>query len=178
MERGYLAGLLLVLAVFTGMSHGFRSLEQWSSKHIGRVAMMAMNGCRTHSAKRGVAKLEMQLSPRCAEQARLLAELNLPSIIQSNATEIARERIDGMSCARARAMQEAERARRDMLRAQRDLMQIRVEPMSVKVDLPPDFEQRIQQSTQAAMQLAKQQVQLQIDANRMNAIRQMTIPQQ
>lgn len=177
MERGYLAGLLLVLAVFTGMSHGIRSLERWSSKHFGHIAVMAKSGCRAHSAKQGIAKLDMQRSPRYAEEAQLLAELNLPSNMPSNSAQATAAAHAGMACARARAMQEAERARRDMLRAQRDLMQMRIEPMTVKVNLPPDFAQQIQQSTQAAMQLANKQVRIQIEKNRLD-LRQVTVPEQ
>jgi hypothetical protein len=172
MERGYLAGLLLVLAVFTGMTHGFRSLEQWSSMHIRHVVVMAKSECRGHSMKQGVAQRDTQLSPQSPENAQLLAQLDLPSELPSDMTQaIAGKEIAGLSCARAKAMQEAERARRDMLRAQRELMQLRVQPVSVKVSLPPDFAQQVQESTAAAMKVARQQMQLslQIQKNRLHA---------
>ena len=181
MERGYLAGLLLVLAVFTGMSHGIRSLEQWSLKHVRHVSLMARSECRARSTKQSIANLDMRPTPGDAEGPQLLAELNLPPNLQSNAVQAAAaEDIAGLSCARARAMQQAARARRDMLRAQHDLMQMRMEPLAIKVNLPPDFAEQVQKSTAAAMDLARQQMQvsLQIERNRIRAVTRQAASEQ
>jgi hypothetical protein len=166
MERGYLVALLSILAVFTGLSHGLRSFEQWSAKHLKHTETMATSQCHASTAAKAVAKLKTHLRPHYAEEAQLLAELNLPARVQS---EIVIPSIGSASCARARAMQETERARRDMLRAQRDMMQMRIEPLSLQVNLPPDFERQIQQRTEAAMRLAEQQIKMQIVANQPGA---------
>ena len=167
MERGYLVALLSILAVFTGVTHGLRSFEQWSERHLKRSETIATSQCHASSAAKAIAKLKTQLRPHYAEEAQLLAELNLPARVQS---ERVVPSIESSMCERARAMQEAERARREMLRTQRDAlrMQMRIQP--IQVNLPPDFERQVQESTAAAMRLAQQQIRAQIQANRARAI--------
>src|SRR5271165_1577359 len=176
MERGYLVALLSILTVFTGLSHGLRSLEQWSAKHLGHTKTMAAAPCHPSSAAKAVAKLKTHFHPHYAEEAQLLAELNLPERLQS---EIVNPQVEGASCARARAMQEAERVRREMLRAQRDMMEMRIEPLALQVNLKPDFERQIQQSTETAMRLAQQHIKVQINGCRHSPVMtQQTVPQQ
>ena len=169
MERGYLVALLSILAVFTGASHGFRSLEQWSAQHLRQFGAMAQQKCHSSASARALAEMST-LSHSGAEEAQLLAELNLPSRAAFDTAEIARQAADNARCARLRAIQEADRARRDMQRAQHDMMQVRIDPLSLQVNLPPNFEEQIQQSTAMAARLAHQQIKVRILENQLNVM--------
>ena len=168
MERGYLVAVLAIVATFSGLSHGFRAAEQWSVLHLRHFGTLARSECPTAAAQRAIAKVQTRLRPHSAEEAQLLAEMNVPvpPIPPDVAANLASE--DGVptACARARTMQQAERARHDMLKMQRDMerasRQMRIEPLSIRVQFPPDFQQRIQEQTQAAVRLAREQVKLQI----------------
>ncbi len=185
MERGYLIAVLAILVTFTGLSHGFRSLEQWSLLHLRHIDSQAKAECHRNDAARAIAKLKTHLRPRYAQEAQLLAEMNVPMAdAQSTiAEQMARQDADVGRCARARAMQEAERARRDVLRMQRDMgrasERVRIDPLSLQIDLPPDFEKRIEQSSAMAAKMAVRQVKLQIFANQPDAAtKKSTGPQQ
>jgi hypothetical protein len=158
MERGYLVALLSIVATFTGLSHGFRSFEQWSAQRLHQVAVLRHSQCQASAAARAVAKLKTHLRPRYAQEAQLMAELNLPARMQSIVTE---QNLGSVRCARIEAMQETELARRELQRAQREI-KVQVEPLSLQVNLPADFEKQIQQSTVAATRMANQQIKLRI----------------
>lgn len=163
MERGYLVALLSIVAVFTGTSHGFRSLEQWSARHLRQFGVVAQQKCHSNTSARALAEMSALPHAHFAEEAQLLAELNLPTRAQAaTVEEMARQAVDSARCTRVRAMQEADRARRDMQRARRDMVQVRVDPLSLQVNLPPDFEEQIQQSTTVAARLAEQQIKVRI----------------
>lgn len=174
MERGYLVALLSIVAIFTGVSHGFRSFEQWSAQHLRQMAVLRHSECSVGSAARTAEKLKAHLSPHYAGEAQLLAELNLPARMQSM---IAEQNLDGARCARIRAMQETEIARHEWQRAQREI-KIQVDPLALQVNLPADFQKQIQQSTAAAAQMANQQMKLRILQDSLQrSMRQLPDPQ-
>jgi hypothetical protein len=172
MERGYLIAVLAILATFTGLSRGFHAAEQWSLIHVRHVGALAKSECHSNAATRAIAKVQTRLRPHYAEEAQLLAEMNVPvppmPAVSPNVPdeELASQQVAISSCARARALQQAERARHDMLRMQHDIermsRQMRVEPIAVHVRFPADFEQRIQQRTQVAARIAADQIKLQL----------------
>ena len=162
MERGYLIAALAIIATFTGFSRGFQSLEQWSFVHLRHIGVIARTEC--HARPQTMARVKTQLRPNYAEEAELLAELNVP-IAEARATideQVAGQDAAAARCARATAMQQMERARRDMLRMQRDMAKFSVagpmEPISVQVSLPPNFEKNVQQLTARQLQFAADQL--------------------
>jgi hypothetical protein len=178
MERGYLIAVLAIIATFTGFSRGFHSFEQWSVLHFRQMGAMARSECHANSAAQRVAKLKMQLPAHYAEEAQLLAELNLPARVQGAiASGIADPDVNRSHCLRVRAMQDSEQARRDMLRLQRDIAHVRIQPLSLQVNLPVDIERQVQQEMTA--RLAENQVKLRIAADQLNAIAEQSArPQQ
>jgi hypothetical protein len=70
---------------------------------------------------------KVRLRPRYAEEARMLAEMNLPiAMAQAKvAEEVARQNMAVTRCARETALREAQRARREAERAQREAMRMR-----------------------------------------------------
>lgn len=185
MERGYLIAVLAIIATFTGFSRGFQSVEQWSLLHLRNIQAMAKAECHAHSAARAIAKIETRLRPHYAKKAQLLAEMNLPlaNVQPGLAEEMARQNVETARCARARAMQEVERARRDMVRMQRDMAHISVyqpiTPLSLQISLPPNLDEQIRQSTEMAGKIAARQIKLQIAADHLNAAeKKPTCPEQ
>ena len=185
MERGYLIAVLAIVATFTGISHGFRSVENWSLAHLKHSSPMGKAECPTKAAAQAVAKLRTHLRPHYAEEAQLLAEMNVPMADAQSAIaeEMSRqaEAMSVVSCARARAMQDAARAHRDMLRMQRDVGRIhtavRIDPMSLHIELPADFEQQIANTSAAAAKIAARQVQLRIAIDRAEVTNRCRNPQ-
>ncbi len=182
MERGYLIAALAIIATFTGFSRGFRCVEQCALLHVRHIGALAKAECHSHSAEQAVAKLKTHLRPYYPQKAQLLAELNSPAVdVQSAMAEaLAAQHAGAARCARARAMQEVQRARRDMLRMRQDVVeQVRIEPLSLQVDLPADIERQIQQSTEIATRIAARQVKLQFAAAQANAAaKKSCVPQQ
>jgi hypothetical protein len=173
MERGYLVAVLAIVATFAGLSRGLRSIEQWSVLHVHHVGAYAKAECPTSAAKRVIAKVQTRLRPHYAEEAQLLAEMNVPvppvpPVPPDVAEQVALDSSRISMCARARAMQQAARVRADMLRMQRDMERsardVRVEPLSLKVQLPADFEQQIQRSTALATRIAADRVKVHVHA--------------
>jgi len=117
MERRYLVAALAIIATFAVFSHGFRTLEHVSLLY-GQHAAAKCNA-EASAASRFMGK--MRLRPGYAEEAQLLAEMNLPiAMAQAKvAEEVARQNIAAAQCARATALREAQRARRQAERAQR-----------------------------------------------------------
>lgn len=168
MERGYLVAVLAIVATFAGLSRGLRSLEQWSVLHVHHVGAYAKAECPASAAKRVIAKVQTRLRPHYAEEAQLLAEMNVPvpPVPPDVAEEVAADSSRISMCARARAMQQAARVRADMLRMQRDMERsarvVRIEPLSLNVHLPADFDQQIQRSTALATRIATDRVKVHV----------------
>jgi hypothetical protein len=168
MERGYVVAALAMVLTFTGLSRGFRSVEQWSVLHVHHIGAFAKAECPATAARRAIAKVQTRLRPHYAEEAQLLAEMNVPvSDVQARMAEEMASQEEAVSrCARQRAMQEAARARRDALRMQRDMERtaadVRIEPLSLNVQLPADFEQQIKRSTALATRFAADQVKVHV----------------
>jgi hypothetical protein len=172
MERRYLVAALAIVATFAVFSHGFRSLEQLAMRH-GERGAMAKAKCGASSAARAMANLRTHLRPGYAEEAQLLAEMNLPiaGLEAKAAGEMAKQNEAASACARETAMREAEHARRDANRMRENMAHaaadIRVAPMSLQADLP-ELDQRIEEKNAAlAARIAAANVKLQIAAARL-----------
>jgi len=167
MERGYLVASLALVVTFAGVSRGFRSLENgpfFSFRHSG---VQASSRCPSEQLRREAERLRTHLRPHYAEEAQLLAEMDVPAM-----AEQMRAQESVAQCARARAMQEAQRAQREMIQAQRDIenstSNIRIEPLALELNLPADFNQRIQaQASAAAARITAKTVRLQAAAERL-----------
>jgi hypothetical protein len=125
MERRYLVAALAIIATFAVFSHGFRTLEHVSllyGHHAG-----AKCNADASAASRFIGKVRTHLRPGSAEEAQILAEMNLPiAMAQAKvAEEVARQNMAAARCARATALREAERARREAERAQREATRMR-----------------------------------------------------
>jgi hypothetical protein len=181
MERRYLVAALAIIATFAVFSRGFRSLEQMSllhAEHLSAVARAESAVARAESdartAAQTLAKIRTHLRPAYPEEAQLLAEMNvplppmppMPEIVTAPAPPVA-------PCARALALHEAERARREAKRMsaemEREASRVSVDPISLRINMPEDFEQKMQQRTEAmAARLAAANVRLQkLTVNRM-----------
>jgi len=180
MERRYLVAALAIIATFAVTSRGFRTLERMSLRHDNhfwtkaRVGAMAKAECEASSTARAMTKLRTRLRPRYPEEAQLLAEMNVPiAAMQSRiAQQMARQDAAISQCARERAMQDAERARRDAMRLQERMThaagQANMAPISLQLNLPSDLDQRIQAQTAAlAARFAANNVKLQVAADRL-----------
>jgi len=167
MERGYLIAVLAIVATFTGFSRGFQSLEQWSFLHLRHMGVIAKAQC--HARSQTMDRLKTHLRPDSAEEAVLLAEMNVPlaEAQPSIAEQVASQDTVAVRCARATAMQQIDRARRDMLRMQREMPITSVveamAPLSLQVPLPPDLEKDVRQNAKVAARLAARQLQVAAD---------------
>jgi len=168
MERGYVVAALAMVLTFTGLSRGFHSVEQWSVLHVRHIGAFAKAECPATAARRAIAKVQTRLRPHYAEEAQLLAEMNvpMPDISAKVAEDMAAREVVVSRCARQRAIQEAARARQDALRMQRDMQRsaqdVRIEPLSLNIQLPPDLEQQIERSTALATRIAADQVKVHV----------------
>lgn len=170
MERGYLIAALALIATFTGLSRGIQSVEQWSLVHVRYGGALARNACHANPARaHAMALLQRHLRPENAEEAQLLAEMNIPRIdivsaeVQAAAVQ---QDVAAARCAQAKALREAARARGEVLRMQRQLADvpqtISIEPLAVNFELPPDVQRQIERSSVIAAKLAQRQVRMQI----------------
>jgi len=122
MERGYLIAALAMIATFTAMSHGARSLAHvWRASTRHYVWIVKPECDRGATASQGE-NMQTRLRPNYAEEAELLAQLDLPvAEMQSQvAAQMARHNAEIARCAGARAMQEAMRARQQAMRLQQE----------------------------------------------------------
>ena len=178
MERRYLVAALAIIATFAVTTRSFRALQRMSlgNDHhfwtMVRVGAMARAKCPASSAARAMAKVRTHLRPRYPEEAQLLAEMNVPIAgMETIQAQMARQDEAIARCARARAMQDAERARRDALRLQQRMMraagQANMAPIALHMSLPTALDQQIQtQMTILASRLAANSVKLQMAANK------------
>lgn len=149
MERRYLVAALAIIATFAVTSHGFRELQHIASVRAGHSGAMAHSHCAA-SAARALAKISTHLAPRSPEEAQLLAEMNLPivGIDADMAQQMAQRDQVIAQCASERARREAEQARREVIEMRQQMSRvaggINIPPVSVDVNLPADFDQRIQ----------------------------------
>ena len=166
MERGYLVASLALVVTFAGVSRGFRSLENSSLLSFRHSGIQASSRCPAETLRREAERLRTHLRPHYAEEAQLLAEMDVPVVAeQMRAQQSVAEH------ARARAEREAQRAQREMMQAQRDIenstSNIRIEPLALELNLPADFNQRIQaQASAAAARITAKTVKLQAAAER------------
>jgi len=123
MERGYLIACLAIVTTFAGLSTGFRSLEHAALFRIRHFGVNTGSRCPASSAAQAAAKAASQLQVPSAEEAQLLAEMNLPlAEMQVNtAQQMARRDVARAQCARARALQDAQRASQNMIRLRQNL---------------------------------------------------------
>ena len=166
MERVYLVASLAIIVTFATLSSGFKSLQQLSQQ------------CGQHPSalSRWVAELKTELHPADAEEAQMLAEMNLPlAATQARLAEQATQQsLAAAQCARETALREAERARRDAARAQEQIARetgLSVSPVSIDLKGLDGLDQRIQIKTAAiARQIAVQNARMQIAAAKMQAV--------
>lgn len=178
MERRYLVAALAIIATFAVTTRGFHALENMSWLRVTRVHAMTKTQCPSSTGARALAKIRTHLRPRYPEEAQFLAEMNIPIAESTIAEQMSRQDQAIAQCARARALQEAEHARRDAMRLQRQMTQaasqMSLPPMAISATLPPDMEARIQAQTAAlSARMAANAIKLQIagDKLRQSAMR-------
>jgi hypothetical protein len=162
MERRYLVAALAIIATFAVVSRGFRTLEHMSCLHGHSFGSIAASVPRP--AARMMARVRTHFHPASPKEAQLLAEMNVP--VAGMAEQMDRQE-SATDCARAKAMRDMERVQRDAARMQNKMTHISLSPETISMDinLPPDFDQRIQQQTAAAM--AEANVRLQVAADKL-----------
>jgi hypothetical protein len=102
MERRYLMAALAIIATFAVFSHGFRTLEHVSLLYGQRVGADLRAKCNADASAASRFMGKVRLRPRYAEEAQMLAEMNLPiAMAQAKvAEEVARQNIGYPVCAR------------------------------------------------------------------------------
>ncbi len=169
MERRYLVAALAIIATFAGLSRGFHALQQMSLNQSENYQAVAAARCWANSASQTVAKVRAHFRHGYPpEQAQLVAEMNMPGMESTIAEQMARQDAAVSRCARDRALQQAEHARRDAMRTQKDYARMYAfptpDPAAFAVSLPADFDQRIERS------LARNQMKLEIAQERLDNI--------
>jgi hypothetical protein len=172
MERIYLVASLAIIVTFATLSSAFKSLQQLSQQR----------GQHPSALSRWVAELKTELHPADAEEAQMLAEMNLPlAATQARLAEQAMQQsLAAAQCARETALREAERARRDAERARQDATRmhrqiarearIAASPVSFDFRGFDGLDRRIQVKTAAiAQQIAVQNARMQVAAARLQA---------
>ena len=166
MERRYLVASLVIIAAFATLSSGFKSLQQLSLER----------GQRPSTLSRWAAELKTHVHPSDAEEAQMLAEMNLPlAATQAKVAEQAMQpSLAAAQCARETARREAERARRDATRMREQVArEARIPAVPVSIDLTglDGLDQRIQVNTAAiARRIALQNARMQIAAAKLQAV--------
>ncbi len=173
MERRYLVAALAIIATFAVFSRGFLALHEMSFEHSDKnLKTLAAAKCWASSAALSIARVRAHFRHDYPpEQAQMVAEMNLPGMESSIAEQMSRQDAAISRCAREKAMQQAERARRDAMRVQEDYMRAYaphtpsapVTPMAFVV--PSDLQQRLEAKTLA--HIAESQVQLQMAADKL-----------
>jgi len=126
MERGYLVACLAIITTFAGLSTGFRSLDHTALFRIRQFGVSARSRCPASSAAQAAAQAASQFQIPSAEEAQMLAEMNLPlAEMQAKvAQRMALQETVTTQCARARALQQAQRASQDVIRLRQNLTRI------------------------------------------------------
>ena len=173
MERRYLVAALAIVATFTGLSRGFQSLQHLSPLQVHHLRVLARVKCEASAAAaRAMARVKTQLHPGYPEEAQLLAEMNAPMPpLEAKIAMPAAPAAPPAPCAGAMAERDAQRAHRDSMRMRPHAhmaARVGLDPISVHINLPPDFERRIQARAEAmAARMEAQQERMQIAAARM-----------
>jgi hypothetical protein len=174
MERRYLVAALAIVATFTGLSRGFQSLQHLSPLQVHHLRVLARVKCEASTAAaRAMARVKTQLHPGYPEEAQLLAEMNAPMPpLEAKIALPAAPPPPPAPCAAAMAEREAQRAHRDTMRMRQHAAHlatsIGVDPISVRLNLPSDFERRIQARAEAMVARTEaEQERMQIAAARM-----------
>lgn len=179
MERRYLVAALAIIATFAVFSRGFHALEALSFEHSEKnLKTMAAARCWASSAALSIAKVRARLHRDYPpEQAQMVAEMNLPGMESSIAEQMSRQDAAISRCAREKALQQAEGARREAMRMQEDYMRAYAlpvpAPMAFAISVPSDLQQRIEAKTMT--RLAESQVKLQMAADKLANIEIPTI---
>ena len=177
MERRYLVATLAIIATFTVFSRGFRSLQHVSLLHAQQLGAIAGEKCNSDLSafSQWAARARERLRPARAEEAQMLAELNIPiAAVQARVAEQAvRQSMAATRCAREMAMREAERAQRDAMRSRAKMARGSSQPISFAPSLPDDFGQRMEfQTAVLADRLAARTVSLQLAADKFEEVSQ------
>ena len=146
MDRRYLAATLALAAAFAVFSRGFDSGRLARLPH-SRVEILADLACaKRYVAQQLVAQLEPYTGTHTAEQAQIVAELNLPELASAEqqmaaAPVLAQEQMAHRECeARLRAQKAAQQVyhmrilTQDHPQVLTDLAVIRAEDLSARVD--------------------------------------------
>jgi hypothetical protein len=177
MERRYLVAALAMIVTFAGLSHGFRSLQQFSQQRRQQGQSMSGPQCSALPSivSRVLAKVKAGLHQSDPEEAQVLAEMNLPmAALQAKAAEEAAKQSQAAAeAARETAMREAERAHHEALRMREEI--VRQNHMATMVSIQvPDYaalNRRIQVQTAAmAQRVAAQSARIQIAAAKWQAV--------
>jgi hypothetical protein len=167
MERRYLVASLAIVVTFATLSSGFKSLQQLSQQR----------GQHPSTLSRWAAELKTHLHPLAAEEAQMLAEMNLPPApAQARVAEQAiQQSVAAARCARETARRQAERAKRDAERMQEQIArQTRItasSPLSIDLKGLDGLDQRIQIRTAAIVRrFAVQNARMQIAAAKLQAV--------
>ncbi len=176
MERRYLVAALAIVATFAVFSRGMRTLECVSLSYGQHFEANAQAKCNADAsaASRWIGKVRDHLRPGYAEEAQLLAEMNLPiAIAQAKVAEqVAQQNIAAAQCARATALRDAERARREATRMREKMARATANaqamPVAWEVKTAIDVNQRVQARTIAlAERITAQNMKLQMAAEQM-----------
>ena len=168
MERRYLVAALAIIATFTVFSRGMRTLERASLSYGRSLEAQAHAKCDADAsaASRWVSKVRSHLRPGYAEEAQLLAEMNLPiAMVQARmAEQVARQNMEAVQCARERALREAERAQRQAERMRDKMARANANaaalPIAWRADAGRVFSQRMQvKAAEIAKRVAAQAAQ-------------------
>jgi hypothetical protein len=179
MERRYLVAALAIIATFAVFSHGFHALQRMSFDHSENHRTMAAARCWANSAAHTVARVRSHFQHGYPgyppEQAQLVAEMDMPGMESTIAEQMARQDNAVARCARERALQEAERARRETIRWQKDYARAYARPAAAPaafaIALPADLDQRVQ------AQIAATQVKMQIAQERLESFQAPSVPE-
>lgn len=179
MERRYLVAALAIVATFAVFSRGLRALEHFSLSYEQHVGMNSQAKCNSggSAASRMMAKVKTHLRPGYAEEAQLLAEMNLPIVMAQAkvAQQFAQQNVAAAQCARATALRQAERAQREAMRMREKMARTRTAPPAMPIawgmNTADDVNARIQERAAAiAEQVAAQNVRIQMAADRVREV--------
>ena len=174
MERRYLVAALAIIATFAVFSRGLRTLERVSLSYGQHLEANAQAKCNADAsaASRWIGKVKTHLRPGYAEEAQLLAEMDLPIAMAEVkvAEQVARQNIAAAQCARATALRETERAQRQALKMREKMARSSANasavPIAWGVNAARDVDRRIQaRAAEIAARVAAQNARLQIAAD-------------
>jgi len=175
MERRYLVAALAIVATFAVFSHGLQTLERVSLLYGQRAEAKLQAKC--HAEDSAVSRFmgKVHLRPGYAEEAQMLAEMNLPVVMAQAkvAEQMAQQNMAAAQCARARALREAERAQREATRMRERMSRTEASAMPIAwdVNMAADVNQRVQARTAAlAERIAAQTARLQMAADQVREV--------